>query len=188
MNYQSFSKTSSLTKLAEIYDISEDDVMLSYSGPFDGELIKDYAARIKILTEKHPKSGRKMFFTLVELLQNISFYSGEKSKLSVKRGSGAGSLLIGKTKDRFFFVSGNVIFLTAAKVLERKIQIINSLEREDLREYKREQRNLIPGSNGNAHIGLIMTSLTTKRPLAANFAKIDSKKYFFSLLVEVDIE
>ncbi len=188
MKYPSFSKTSSLSELATIYKIDEGDVMLSYSGPFDTDLIRLYGQRIRKLTDNHPKSGRKLFFTLVELLQNISFYSGEKSKLSIKRGTGAGSLLIGKSEDKFFFVSGNVIFQTAATILERKINIINSLERTDLREYKKEQRNLIPGSNGNAHIGLIMTSLTTNKPLAANFVKIDSKKYFFSLFVEIDIE
>ena len=180
------SKLTNFSNLGEMYDINEDDVIMSYSGPFDTDILKVYGEKLKTLTKLHPQAGRKLFFTFIELAQNVSFYSNEKSKISDKKTAGAGTVIIGESKDKYFFVSGNVIFFNSVDTLQRKIKIINSLDREELRKYKREQRNLIPGSNGNAHIGLIMTALSTKRDINANVLKIDNKNYYFSIFVEID--
>ena len=54
-----------------------------------------------------------------------------------------------------------------------------------LREFKIYQRNLIPGTNGGAHIGLIMVSLTTRKKIDLDTYLIKMKDNFFSINVKM---
>jgi hypothetical protein len=174
--------------LRGIFNIKPENILISFSGPFDSDIIKSFAEKLKLFTTEDQQAGRKLFFTFIELSQNVAFYSNEKSRISEKKNSGAGSLLIGENRNEYFFVTGNVIFLNSKITLERKIKIINSLDKDELRKYKKEQRNLLPGSNGNAHIGLIMTALTTKRQIQYDFQPIDRNRFYFSIYVNIEKE
>ena len=178
-------KTDTGLELVSLYSVGKENILLSYSGPIESDTIKIFGDKVKRLSEQYQQAGRKLFFTFVELAQNISFYSNEKSKIG-KSNPGSGTLLVGENKENFFFITGNIVNFNFVKSLERKISIINSLDREELRLYKKEQRNLIPGSKGNAHIGLIMTALTTKNKLQTKISKVDNKRYFFSIFVEIN--
>jgi len=181
-------KENSLSFLTQTFDVKAKEILLTYNGPFDSDIMKVIGEKVKIMTLDYPQAGRKVFFTFIELAQNVSFYSNEKSKISDKKNAGLGSLIVGETKDKYYFVTGNIIYINSVATLIHKINIINSLDREELRKYKKEQRNLIPGSNGNAHIGLIMTALTTKTQTQAYFTKIDNKQYYFSIYVDIEKE
>jgi len=181
-------KENSLSFLTQTFDVKAKEILLTYNGPFDSDIMKVIGEKVKIMTLDYPQAGRKVFFTFIELAQNVSFYSNEKSKISDKKNAGLGSLIVGETKDKYYFVTGNIIYINSVATLIHKINIINSLDREELRKYKKEQRNLIPGSNGNAHIGLIMTALTTKKQIQAYFTKIDNKQYYFSIYVDIEKE
>ncbi|RLD77713.1 MAG: hypothetical protein DRJ10_11465, partial [Bacteroidetes bacterium] len=67
-----------------------------------------------------------------------------------------------------------------------KSEIINSLDREELREYKRQQRKLPPGKRGGAHIGLIQVALTSANPLDIEVNPVDDDHSFFSIAVKID--
>lgn len=185
LNILSNYKTDRGPELVEIHCLKKSDVLLSYSGPIESDTIKIFGDKVKRLSEEYQQAGRKLFFTFIELAQNITFYSNEKSRIG-RQNSGSGTLIVGENKDVFFFVTGNIVYNNFVSVLQRKINIINSLDRDELRRYKKEQRNLIPGNKGNAHIGLIMTALTTKNKLNAKITPVDNKRCFFSILVEIN--
>ena len=44
------SKLTNFSNLGEMYDINEDDVIVSYSGPFDTDILKVYGEKLKTLT------------------------------------------------------------------------------------------------------------------------------------------
>ncbi len=71
-------------------------------------------------------------------------------------------------------------------MLEKKCKIINSLDRKSLREFKIYQRNLIQGTNGGAHIGLIMVALTTRKKIELYTYSIENNNNFFSINVKVN--
>jgi hypothetical protein len=174
--------------LKEIYRLKPEEILIDYSGPFDSDIIKSFAEKLKLFTTEDQQAGRKLFFTFIELSQNVAFYSNEKSRISDKKNTGAGSLLIGEKASEYYFVTGNIIFLASKNTLERKIKIINALEKDELRKYKKEQRNLLPGSNGNAHIGLIMTALTTKKQITYEFLQLDRNRFYFTIYVNIQKE
>jgi len=155
-------------------------------GPFDKYVISRLGGKINILTNDNPKIGKKLFKIFIELAQNVSFYSEEKrTEIDAKRDIGVGSLVIGETVDSYIFATGNAINNELVPVLAQKCEIINTLDRNSLRKYKREQRNLIPGSNDGAHIGLIMVALITMRDLDVEFIPIDEYNSYFTVTVRV---
>jgi len=155
-----------------------------YSGVFDRQVLTNFRKKVLKITNKDKKAQRKTFYIFIELAQNVSYYSEDRDKQDKCKGKG--SLLIGEEDKVFFFTIGNVIKNEALNVLEKKCQIINSLERDKLRELKRTQRNLIPGTNGGAHIGLIMVALTSQKKINMKIKKINDKISFFSIKVEID--
>jgi len=164
----------------------EFDTIYTYEGIFDKDVISLFSKKLSVITKYNPRSQKRLFPVFIELAQNVSYYSDSRNVIGDDKETGVGTLIIGENPDYFYFVVGNEIGLKPLEVLSKKCEIINSLERDELREYKRQQRNLIPGTNGGAHIGLIMVSLTTKRPLNMKIYEFKKNKYYFTILVEVE--
>jgi hypothetical protein len=161
-----------------------DKIIAEYEGIFNQEIVKKYASIINKTAKNYPKLQRQLFYVFVELAQNVGFYSDIRQN-NYNKNTGIGSLLIYENINEIGFLIGNPINTKAYEVLERKCKIINSMDRESLRELKRYQRNLIPGTNGGAHIGLIMVALTTKNKLEIDKTKINNNLNFFYLKVKI---
>lgn len=172
--------------LFKFHNISDQEILISYKGPFDKYIIAKLGGKIKMLEDLKTKEGKKIFKIFIELAQNVSFYSAENSKLGEDKNTGVGSLLIGENPDHYIFATGNSVSEKDKTILEEKCKIINSLNREDLRKFKREQRTLLPGTKGGAHIGLVMVALITGRELEVEFVKINEKYYYFTITVSIE--
>jgi len=100
--------------------------------------------------------------------------------------AGIGTLVIGEFDDHYSFIAGNAVRAEDVVEIIEKSEIINSLDRNGLREYKRKQRKLPQGSKGSAHIGLIQVALTAASPLDIEVTPIDEKHSFFTVSVNVE--
>ena len=68
-----------------------------------------------------------------------------------------------------------------------KCELINSLDRESLREYRREQRRIASDVKKNSgNIGLIQVALTAESPLDIELTPINDEESFFSIAVKVE--
>lgn len=175
------------TKIIKKHFITNQSILIEYEGEFSQEKVKEFAFQLNEISKIYIASQRRLFYVYVELAQNVGFYSDNRIKKGDKT-VGCGSMIAYETKGSFGFAIGNIINKPALDVLKKKCEIINSLDRDSLREFKRHQRNLIPGTNGGAHIGLIMVSLTTRKKLDLLTHEIDEKNSFFSLNVEIEKE
>jgi hypothetical protein len=171
--------------LFAFHSMFDEDILISYKGPFDKNILSYIGNYIRVIIQKDPKLSKKIFSIFIELAQNISFYSAEKNKLTEVM-KGVGILVISEFPDYFTFASGNIVHNRDIIPVIEKCEIINSLDREGLRRYKREQRNLPHGENDGAHIGLIQVALTSANPLDIEVNPIDNKTSFFSIEVKVD--
>jgi hypothetical protein len=178
------------TKQIDIYNYSrnlDQNVHISYRGPIDEKILQAIGYYIEGALSKHPKAGKKIFKIFIELAQNISYYSAEKSIFKKEaKEVGAGTVLIGESTDSYTFVTGNLVKNDDIYAIIEKSEIINSLDREGLREYKREQRKLPHGPKGGAHIGLIQVALTAAQPLDIEVTPVDDEHSFFSIAVKVN--
>ncbi len=164
----------------------DQSIPLSYKGPIDEKILQTIGYYIESILSQHPKAGKKIFKIFIELAQNISYYSAEKSIFRGEKEIGSGMVLIGELEDSFTFVTGNLVKNDDIYAIIDKSEIINSLDREELREYKREQRKLPHGPKGGAHIGLIQVALTSSNPLDIEITPVDDEHSFFSIAVKIE--
>lgn len=162
------------------------DIKISYNGPVDSRvfsLIGDYIDSIRTINEK---ASKKLFKIFLELAQNTEYYSAKKVLLKNNKESGSGTLMIKETNEYFLLVTGNPIKNENIIPIVEKCKFINSLDRNSLRKYRREQRRRPPGKKGNAHIGLIQVALTSTHPLDVDVNPLDENTSFFSITVKID--
>jgi hypothetical protein len=162
------------------------DVKISYKGPIDEKILAVIGNYIEIILNNNPQASRKLFKIFIELAQNIAYYSAEKATFSEGKHIGYGTLLIMEFEDSYSFITGNAVLNENIIPLIEKCEFINSLDRESLRQYKREQRRHPQGNMGNAHIGLIQVALTSTNPLDIEVTPLDDDKSYFSIAVKVN--
>ena len=174
------------SNILDLYRSYGDNTPLSYKGPIDDHILQVLGSYIEGLLKDTPKAGKKVFKIFIELAQNISYYSAERSKLSNNKDIGTGMVLINEQSEYYTFMTGNLVKTDDIITIIEKSEVINSLDRDELREYKREQRKLPPGKKGGAHIGLIQVALTSSNPLDIEVNPVDDEHSFFSIAVKID--
>jgi hypothetical protein len=162
----------------------EKEIQLAYTGPFDYKVLSVVGGYISEIIGKESVPGQKLFKIFMELAQNISYYSDEKSLTN--NMVGVGTIIIRDVDNKLYMHTGNIIKSESAEEIIEKCEIINSLDRAGLREFKRQQRNLPPGDRGSANIGLIQVALTSENPLKFETTRVNDNQSFFSILVTVN--
>jgi hypothetical protein len=160
------------------------EIQLSYTGPFDSKVLSVLGDYISEIVGKDSVAGQKFYRIFIEMAQNISFYSYEKSLTNQKIG--VGTMIIREMHDKLFLHAGNMINNEDAEKIIEKCEVINSLDRTALREFKRKQRNLPPGERGTANVGLIQVALTSENPLKFETTRVDENQSFFSIIIIVN--
>lgn len=169
-----------------IDQMTGENVSISYTGPFDGQVLSVIAKNIEYSLSVNPQVNKKMFKIFLELAQNIAYYSEEKNINNRGESAGIGTLAIQEFNQYFVFATGNMVQLDVAKHVIDKCDKINSLERKELREFKRQQRKLPPGEKGGGNIGLIQVALTAENRLNYKVIPVDDNKYFFIIGVRIN--
>ena len=165
---------------------SNKGVLISYKGPVTDIIMSEISRDIRTKFTENPKASRKIFAIFMELSQNILYYSSEKVHFGNNNDS-VGTILITETSDHYTFSCGNLVENEHIDELIEGCNTINSMDRETLREYKREQRSKPQGKRSKgAGIGLIQVALTSGNPLNVEYREIDDALTFFSLSVRID--
>jgi len=172
-------------------------VLVSYKGPVTDVIMAEISRDIRNKFSENPKVGRRLFAIFMELAQNILYYSAEKVQFG-ERNDSVGVILITKDtkkeveeeeqkrKLKYRFSCGNLVNTTYVDELIESCEMINSMNRDELREYKREKRSQPQGERSKgAGIGLIQVALNSENPLVVEFRKVDDKFSFFSLSVDI---
>ncbi len=166
--------------------ISQDNILLSYKGPLSDVLLAEFSRDIrKKLQKEDSKTGKKVFAVFMELAQNVLFYSKEENLFGNSRDK-VGTLVIVQNDTHYRLITGNLVFKQDVPQLKEKCEVINSLDRESLREYKRQLRNAPSGEESKgAGIGLVQAALTSDHPLEVQIMEMAGSYAFFILYVNV---
>ncbi len=177
--YQKHNNTLSIFNL-----MFEHKIVASYVGPFDSKVLTLLAENLESSLWENYTMGRKFFKIFIEIAQNIAHYSIEKERVADSL-FGSGSFMLIEGKKFFKFFAGNAVDKESKEKIELRCEIINSLNREQLRELKRKLRRL-PHSASGGNIGLVQTALLSKHPLEYEFYPLGNDKYFYILGVIID--
>lgn len=162
------------------------DILMSYNGPFDSQVLSMFGQNIQHSISENKKLNKTIFKVFIELAQNVSYYSEEKEQTQKGEPAGVGTFIIQSFEDYYLFILGNPINKKHKDILSDKCTKINSLDRNQLREYKRELRNLPQGERGTGNIGLIQAALLSRNSLDFRFLNINEEHSFYIIAVKIN--
>jgi hypothetical protein len=170
-----------------IDELKADVFALSYLGAIDRNLLSLIAKSIEEKAASTiPSATKKLFKVFIELAQNIALYSAERSPTTDSENSGEGIIIFKEFNSYFQIYTGNMAFKQDIEALKEKIDKINQMSRDELREYKRKMRKSPNPDMGRGNIGLIQVALVSRNPIEYNILKLDNDKYFAIISSKID--
>ncbi len=163
------------------------NLILVYQGEFTQETTKSILAmaeRNLDSTGEESSIKRKVFNVMVEALQNIVKHSDELVDGEIH--SHTAIFLIGKEPDKISIMAGNPIRKTNMTALKEKLEHINSLDKEGLKElYKSIIKNTTISDKGGAGLGFVDMARKSGEKLDFEFPEMSNDYCFFCLKVNV---
>ncbi|MFN4854545.1 MAG: SiaB family protein kinase [Bacteroidota bacterium] len=175
----------------EFYNQMErNKIMLSFKGDITSELLTSILQIMENKLEniqEEPKIKKKVYNVLVEFLKNLYHHldakpSSEESETSKRTAI----FMIGKTGSEYTIITGNYMFSRHVENLKNKLDKINGMSKEELKEYYKEILNNDEfSSKGGGGLGMIDIARKSGQKLNYQFVPIDSEYTFFCLNIKI---
>jgi hypothetical protein len=176
--------------LKEYYsNFSKGDVILAYKGSITSEVINDILEAVEKKLEEadaDSKLRKKIYNVLVESLQNLfhhieMYHEGIQEELDPKFG-----VLVVKENDLYKVTTGNFVNTKRIKFLKEKIDKINSLSKDELKDmYKFILNHQKLSAKGGGGLGLVDIARKSGNKLEYEFYNYNGDYYFFNLTISV---
>lgn len=175
----------------QIYGIErmmvDNQLLLAYKDHINEETSDQLIAMVDskmIGFDEEKKVKKKVFNVLVECLQNVSRHAEpEKGK-----DHESSILLIGRNDKSFFIITGNMMSNDKTAQLKEKLNQINQLNPDELRDKYKEMMNQMEFSDkGGAGLGLLDIARKSANKFEYDFRKWSENKTYFTLKVNIPV-
>ncbi len=162
--------------------MQKDNLGYVYRGRFTQDITDNILALTENKLEKEEQSSKikkRVYSILVECLQNITRHQDD-AKVDLPDNNGL--FVIQKHDEKYFITTGNLVLNSNIDYIKNLIETINSLEKEELKEYYKmvlEDGSL--SSKGGAGLGLIDMARKSGNKLLYQFRPVDDNSSFFYL-------
>jgi len=179
---ESVQEHASLSDTIELHNVMRmESILMIYKGDFAHSTIMPVLKMIEENMSKHKEeliTRQKVYFVLVETLQNICRHGKEKN------GIQDAIFMIGRTGQKYIINAGNFMDNSQVESLKNKLTTINQLDSEELKSlYKKELKERNVSENG-AGLGIIDMARKSSGKFMFDF-KSYGDRTFFSLSVQV---
>ena len=159
---------------------------MSFKGNISSELISNVLEVVESKMDEYNESSKirkKVYNVLVESLQNLYHHIEElPNEMREEFESKFGILMVSRVEDRYKITTGNFITHDKVDVLRNKIDKINSMGKEELKDmYKFILNHQRLSEKGGGGLGLVDIARKTGNKLDYTFEKFDDLYYFFNL-------
>lgn len=162
----------------------DNHLILVYEGEFNQEITKSVLAmaeRNMDSTGEESAVKRKVFNVMVECLQNIVKHADEVAN------NQSAVFMVGRSNDKYIVISGNPIMNGNIDQLKSKIDEINLLDKDGLKElYKSIIKNTEISDKGGAGLGFVDMARKSGNKLDYNFVDIGDDTSFFCLKSSIE--
>jgi hypothetical protein len=181
--------------ITDVYDfyrkMEDDNIILSFKGVFTADLltsILDILESKMVDLDISPKKKRRVYNILVECFQNLYHHIEELSDDEEMIEHQKTALIMVKHENGTFMVrTGNFISKDAINDLTSKLDVVNQLDADGLRDlYRATLQNEERTEKGTAGLGFIDIARKSKNKLEYDFIDVNSKTGFFCLNVIID--
>ncbi|KUO78724.1 MAG: hypothetical protein APF81_20225 [Desulfosporosinus sp. BRH_c37] len=174
-------------RLIEIQKMLGDShILISFSGRFSQGIIQELGEAIKehMKNEDNPKNKiYNVFSIFIEQTQNINnYFAIKKNDIINEEITSSAIVCIGKSKEDYFIWSGNLVNNSDVHPLNEQLNLIRSLNKDELKKLYKEQlkKDIQPGQNG-AGMGLIDIARKSSLPIEYSFEERDKSFTFYEL-------
>lgn len=170
-------------------EIASSGFPLIYKGEMNHQIMRAFAfmANRKISEMSIPTATRKrVFHIMIECLQNITKHSDDYDEREKQIGNGL--FVVGKDRESFYVITGNLVRNDKMMILEDRIIKLNNATPPQLKKMFLQQ--MIDGElneKGGAGLGLIDIARKSKRKLYYHLVPYDSNRHFFILSITIPI-
>jgi len=173
---------------SDIYSLtSGNNLLLIYKG----EINEHITSSVLNMAEKNMErigeesmTRKRVFNVMVECLQNIAKHADEAITHTGKKYNSL--FLIGQDEDGYYIVSGNAVYGSKVEEMERRLNLINSLNKEELKAYYLKiMANCSIDAKGGASLGFIEMARKSGNQLQYSFEAIDNVAQFFVLQTNI---
>ena len=178
--------------LNEYYkELSSGDVLLAYKGSITSALINEVLEAVEEKLEKVNEEGKtrkKIYNVLVESLQNLyhhieETHDGVTEEIDPKFGVVA---IMREDDGSYQVTTGNFLLAAKTKLLKEKIDKINSLSKDELKDmYKFILNHQKISAKGGGGLGLVDIARKTGKDMLYRFFPYNDKYVFFDLKIQI---
>ncbi len=167
--------------------LDEKGIMVSFSGFVSEGILFSLGEALKqkmTLDETDINTAKKVFSVFVEQVQNVIRYSSDRleGEIGRKVELGSGTITVGHDNNKFFIVCSNTVDIADVPVLEERLKILQTLNKDELKAYYKEKLKEEPEAQSKgATIGLIEIARRASEPIEFDFETIDANSSFFCL-------
>ncbi len=166
------------------------EITLVYEGEITHQITKAFTSMAELDMAKEEESSsvqKKVYHVMVECLQNISKHADSAGAASETAGEegrycGRGIFMVTRGSEHYNVISGNVVDKAHEAKLREKLDLVNSMSREELNElYKQQMREGSISEKGGAGLGFIDIVRKTDHKLEYHFLPLGETSSFFIL-------
>jgi len=177
-------------------EMEKSNIILSFKGNITADLLTSILEITENKLEKiqeEPRVRRKVFNILVECLQNVYHHMDAMLEEEDGKNGSLGSakntviFMIGKDDNNYFITTGNHMHNEKVDILKSKIDKINGLDAQQIKEFYHETLTQSEGlsEKGGAGLGMIDMARKSGQKIDYDFNKMDDQFTFFSCYIKV---
>ncbi|MGD9977353.1 MAG: SiaB family protein kinase [Bacteroidales bacterium] len=171
-------------------EIASSGFPLIYKGEMNHQIMRAFAfmANRKIAEmDVSTPTRKRIFHIMIECLQNITKHSDDYDEKEKQIGNGL--FVVGKERETFYVITGNLIRNDRMLRLEDRLVQLNNATPNQLKKMFLQQ--MIEGElneKGGAGLGLIDIARKSKHKLYYHFVPFDVNRHFFILGVSISVD
>lgn len=176
----------SLHNIIDIHNtLNDENILLIYNGILNQESLMTLLSTIEGQMTGSPNFRKKLFYIVVEMLQNIVKHGDNKNE---EQGGNPGIFFISEKDNEYLLTTGNYVKNSRVKELKERIEQINSLSIEELDDfYNQRLFNFEKEDSKKSGLGIIDLKIKSGKTLKSNFYKINDKFTFFTFQTKAAI-
>jgi hypothetical protein len=163
--------------------MTNDNIFLVHKGDFSQHTLVPIFRMIEDNLQNQVEKStpkKKIFHTLVEILQNVSKHALEQ------KGIREGIFMMGRKNDKFIIYTGNYIYTNRVEKLTSHLENLRNMSRPELTELYVNTLHQGPlTTKGGAGLGLINTTRESSEKLEYFFTPVDEEASFYALGVTI---
>lgn len=170
-------------------EMQEGEVIVAFKGAVSSEVIADTLGLVETKLDEHIEPciiRKKLYNVLVECLQNL-YHHVDKVPAKNPDEARLGAFILSKTDLGYRVAIGNMVETEHSKGLKDRIDKINGLSKDELKEfYKLVLNNQTFSAKGGGGLGLIDIARKTGNPIEYHFIPFDKDFLFFNMNVLIN--